>query len=116
MARQSLCIASLGAALIATACAQAPESVAPAYVNEAQYHGQTCRQLANEEARVRRALAALYAEQSQSRADDVVGYLISLRPLASMAGGDLRHQIALYKGEHAAIERIMTRSCPIVRF
>jgi len=100
---------------VASACAQSPETVAPAKVSEAQYQGWTCRQLGEEESKLNRTLARLYTEQSQSRTDDVIGYLITLRPLASMSGGDLRHQIAFHKGERVAVGNAISRSCSSTR-
>ena len=104
--------AAIVATLLIGACAQAPSAIAPAQVNEAQYYGLTCRELAKADARLNPALAALYTEQSQSRTDDVIGYLTTLMPLASISNGDLRYQIALRKGEREAIGRIMARNCP----
>lgn len=104
--------AGLFAALALAACAQAPGAVAPVPVSAARYSGLTCGQLANEEARMNRVLADLTAEQNQSRSDDVLGYLTLLMPLASMSGGDLRHQIALHKGRREAVAEVLARKCP----
>ncbi len=57
------------------------------------------------------ALADLYAEQRQSRNDDAIGYVFLLAPVASMSGGDLRHQIALRKGEHGTVQQAANRRC-----
>ena len=105
------------AALLLGACAQAPETVAVAPVSEAQYFGWSCPRLRAELGRLESALADLYAEQRQSRNDDALGYVFLLAPLASMSGGDLRHQVALRKGEHAAVRSTLARRCPdAVRF
>lgn len=103
--------AALVVALSAGACAQAPGSIAPVQVNAAQYRGATCDDLFAQEARLNRTLAGLYAEQSQSRTDDVIGYLFLLAPTASLSGGDLRHQIALRKGQREAIGVALARNC-----
>jgi hypothetical protein len=105
----------LGAALLLAACAQAPETVAPAPVSEAQYYGRTCPELRAELGRLDYALAGFYAEQRQSRNDDTLGYIFALAPLASMSRGDLSHQIALLKGEHAAVRQIVARRCYAAR-
>ena len=107
----------LGAALLLGACAQAPETVAAAPVSEAQYLGWSCPDLRHELGRLDRSLADLYAEQRQTRNDDALGYVFLLAPVASMSGGDLRHQIALRKGEQAAVRSTLSRRCPdAVRF
>ncbi|MBD0274096.1 MAG: hypothetical protein ICV73_19475, partial [Acetobacteraceae bacterium] len=108
---------SLGgaAALLLGACAQAPETVALAPVSEGQYYGRTCPELRTELGRLDRDLAALYAEQRQSRNDDALGYIFALAPLASMSRGDLRHEIALRKGEHAAVRQTLARRCYAAR-
>jgi hypothetical protein len=103
-------------ALLLAACAQAPETVAPAPVNEAQYHGWNCPELRGELGRLDRTLADLYAEQRQSRNDDAIGYVFALAPLATMSRGDLRHQIALRKGEHEAARHAAARRCHAARF
>ena len=115
---KALLFHGLGAAtLLLGACAQPPETVAAAPVSEAQYHGWNCPRLRGELGRLDRDLAALFAEQRQSRNDDALGYLFLLAPAASMTGGDLRHQIALRKGEQAAVRSTLSRRCPdAVRF
>jgi len=102
--------------LLLGACAQRPDTIAPAPVSEAQFYGWTCPRLRGELGRLDGTLADLYAEQLQSRNDDVLGYIFALAPLATMSGGDLRHQIALGKGEHAAIQHAVARRCHAVRF
>lgn len=112
MRRRTGFLHGLGAALLlASGCAQAPETVATAPVSEAQYLGWDCPQLRSEVGRLDRILADLYVEQRQSRNDDALGYVFALAPLASMSGGDLRHQIALRKGEHAAARQAANRRC-----
>ena len=107
-------VGGLGTLLVA-ACAQAPEAVAPAPVSEAQYYGRTCPELRTELGRLDQDLATLYAEQRQSRNDDTLGYIFALAPLASMSRGDLRHIIALRKGEHAAVRQALAQGCYAAR-
>ncbi len=103
------------AALLSSACAAAPEAIAPASMSGLQYRGWNCARLGAEHARLNRQLASLYTEQSQSRTDDVMGYLMLLRPVATMTGGDMRYQIALRKGELVVVEDMIARDCPGVR-
>jgi len=116
MSGRTLLHCGLAAALLLGACAQAPETVAAAPVSEAQYLGYSCPDLRHELGRLDRALADLYAEQRQTRNDDAFGYVFLLAPAASMSRGDLRHQIALHKGEHAAAQRMTARRCHAARF
>ena len=107
--------AGLVAALAVVACARAPEAIAPAPVNATQFQGMTCGQLATEEAKADGLLVTLASEQSQSRTDDAIGFLTVLMPIASMSGGDLRHQIALQKGRREAAAAMLARNCSGVR-
>jgi hypothetical protein len=115
---RALLLHGLGAAtLLLGACAQSPETMAAAPVSEAQYYGWSCPRLRGELGRLDRTLAALYAEQRQSRNDDAFGVIFLLAPAASMSGGDLRHQIALRKGEQVAVRSTLSRRClDAVRF
>lgn len=116
MSGRAFFLGGLGAAaLLLAACAQPPETVAAAPVSGAQYYGWNCPELRGELGRLDRALADLYAEQRQSRNDDAIGYVFALAPLATMSGGDLRHQIALRKGEHEAVRRAAARRCHAAR-
>ena len=117
MSGKTLLLRGFGAAalLLGAACAQPPETVAAAPVGAAQYYGWDCHQLRRELGRLDRELADLYAEQRQSRNDDALGYVFLLAPVASMSGGDLRHRIALGKGQHAAVQQTVTRRCHAAR-
>ena len=113
--RTSLLGGAAGAALLLSACAQAPETVAAAPIGEAQYLGWSCPRLQGELARLDNVLADLYAEQRQSRNDDALGLVFLLTPAASLSGGDLRHHLALRKGEHAAVRGTIARRCRFAR-
>lgn len=104
------------AALLLGACAPRPETVAAAPVSAAQYHGWNCPRLRAELGRLDGTLADLYAEQRQTRNDDAIGYVFALAPLATMSGGDLRHRIALRKGEHDAVRSVIGGRCDATRF
>ena len=117
MSGRAYLLRGLGAAapLLFCACAQPPETVAAAPVSEAQYYGRSCSELRGELGRLDRTLAGLYAEQRQSRNDDAIGYVFLWAPVATMSGGDLRHQIALRKGEHAALRQVVAKRCHAAR-
>jgi len=102
--------------LLLGACAQRPDTIAPAPVSEAQFYGWTCPRLRGELGRLDGTLADLYAEQLQSRNDDVLGYVFALAPLATMSGGDLSHQIAHRKGQQEAVRATVARRCHAGRF
>jgi hypothetical protein len=112
MVRRAHVLRGLGALpLLLAACAQRPDAVAAAPVSGAQYTGWNCPELRSELGRLDRTLADLYVEQRQSRNDDALGYVFLLAPVASMSGGDLRHQIALRKGEHDAAQHAAAARC-----
>lgn len=93
-------------------CAQSPESIQPAYVSSIPYDGWTCTQLAEEGAHLDSALATASAQQSQARSNDIAAVILVGLPLASMSGGNIAPQIALYKGQQEAVRLASTRkSC-----
>lgn len=94
------------AALAALAgCAEAPETIAPAYVGAAGYMSLTCSQIGEEQVRLTSALTTASTQQSSARTYDTVGVLLIGLPLSSMSGGNVSAQIAQYKGEQIALER-----------
>ena len=103
--------ATLIVALALGACAQTPESIAPAPVDEGRYGYLTCPELGHEMARLNRGLANLATEQSAKRVNDAVGWTHLLHPAHSARVRDIRSWIALHKGELAAVERAMARRC-----
>lgn len=103
--------AALAAALALGACAQTPESIAPAAVDEGRYGYLTCPEMGHEMARLNRGLANLAAEQSAKRVNDAVGWTRLLHPAHSARTRDIRSWIALHKGELEAVERAMARRC-----
>ena len=105
----------LGAALLLGACSKAPATVAATPVTAAQFYGRSCPELRAALGRLDPTLADLYAEQPQSRNDDAIGYVFLWAPVASMCRGALRHQIALRKGEHAALQQLVARRCHAAR-
>lgn len=101
-------------ASLLSSCAQAPEEVRPAYVSSVAYDGWSCRQLGEEQARLQTALATASAQQSQTRANDVAGWVFLGLPVASMSGGNVAPEIANYKGQIEAVQQAMIRkSCSL---
>ena len=105
----------LAAALALGACAQSPETIAPAPVEEARYADLTCADMGLEMARLNRRVAVLATEQSAKRVNDAVGWTHLLHPAHSARVRDIRSYIALGKGELAALDRAMARRCPGLR-
>lgn len=106
-------VAALTAAV--AACAQSPDTIAPAPVEEARYGYLTCAEMGGEMRRLNRDVAALSTEQSAKRVNDAVGWGRLLHPAHSARTRDIRSHIALGKGELEAVERAMARRCPGLR-
>jgi hypothetical protein len=102
---------ALAVGLALGACAQTPESIAPAPMDEGRYGYLTCPEMGHEMARLHRGLANLSTEQSAKRVNDAVGWTHLLHPAHSARVRDIRSWIALHKGELDAIERAMARRC-----
>ena len=102
-------------ALILGACAQSPETIAPAPVEEARYGDLSCADMGSEMARLNSRVAALSTEQSAKRTNDAVGWVHLLHPAQSARTRDIRSHIALGKGELDALGRAMTQRCPGLR-
>jgi hypothetical protein len=96
------------AAMLAS-CAQTPEEVRPAYASSVAYESWTCRQLGEEQARLQAALRGASSQQSQTRSNDVAGWLLLGLPVGSMSGGNVAPEIANYKGQIAAVQQAMIR-------
>jgi len=107
---------ALFAALALGACAQSPETIAPAPVDEARFEALTCAEMGYEMARANRDLAPLSTEQSTKRVNDAAGWTHLLHPAHSARTRDIRSWIALTKGALEAIERLATRRCPVAAF
>ena len=105
-------VPALAAALALAACAQGPETIAAAPVDEARYAGLTCAAMGHRMALLNRNVAALSTEQSAKRTVDAVGWTHLLHPAHSVRVRDVRSWIALDKGELEALDRAMARRCP----
>ena len=82
-------LALLFVSVAATACAQAPEEVRPAYVSPVAYDSWNCHSLGEEQARLQAALTAASSQQYQTRSNDVAGWVFIGLPVGSMSGGNV---------------------------
>ena len=103
---------ALFAAIALGACAQSPDAIAPAPVEEARYGYLTCAEMGHEIRRLNRDLASLSTEQSTKRVNDAVGWVRLLHPAHSARTRDIRSHIALGKGQLDALGRAVARRCP----
>ena len=105
-------LSTLVAAGAAGGCAAHPDDIQPQMVSDFQYSYFSCPDLVREQVRIDSTLGRLSTEQWQTRVDDVYGYIFLLTPLGRVAGRDMESQIALYKGEREAVERMTpARGC-----
>lgn len=99
--------AAMIAATTLSACATAPEAVAPSYVSTTAYSGMSCRALNAEAQNVSRALAAATGRQQQAASNDAAMTAVSLIlfwPAAFfIKGDDAAPELARIKGEAQAI-------------
>ncbi|MBN8934732.1 MAG: hypothetical protein J0I13_00135 [Rhizobiales bacterium] len=91
------------------ACAKSPESISAAYISDVSYRPLSCQDLAVESARVNEALARASTQQENARTNDVVGVLLIGVPVSSLSGDNIAPEIARYKGEQEAINRVVTQ-------
>ncbi len=101
------------------ACASYSEKVAATYVSPIIYENLTCRQIAEESARVsRRAAEAAGVQDSQATKDSVVTgvAIVVFWPAAFFVGGDKGNaaELARLKGEMDALEQTsIKKNCGI---
>lgn len=99
--------------LVVTACAQSPDSIAPAYVSNLQYANLSCEQIAQELDRTHAALSQASQQQLHARSADTWGVVLLGLPTASLSGENVAPQIATYKGqENAMHEAMVKKNCP----
>ena len=104
--------ASLGAVLILSGCAKAPESIAPSYVSEVPYQSYTCLQLGQERARLEQAYTVTAKAQNDARTGDAWGVFLIGMPTSSLSGGNVASEVASLKGQMTAVDKtIITKGC-----
>jgi hypothetical protein len=102
------------ATTLLAACAQSPESIAPAYVSDVPYQNYSCQQLGMEAVQVQQALSQASQTQSQARSNDIAGVILLGLPLASMSGQNVAPMVAQYRGQLDAIRRAaMLKGCRV---
>jgi hypothetical protein len=101
----AICVACCALA----ACAKSPESISAAYISDVTYRPLSCQDLAVESARVNEALARASTQQENARTNDTVGVLLIGVPVSSLSGDNIAPEIARYKGEQEAINRVVAQ-------
>ena len=91
-----------------SACAKAPESIAPAFVSQHTYTALDCQQLALEATNLDRALNEVSAQQKKARRNDTLGVLLIGLPVSTFTGDNVAQQVASVKGHREAVRREMT--------
>ena len=100
---------ALSAVLALSACAQSPDTVAPAPVSVVAFSAMSCRQLQAEAVRLNDDVARLTGQQQQKATNDAVamgvGMLLFWPALFALgAGSDVAPQLAQAKGQAEAIQ------------
>lgn len=107
-------ISILPLALVLTACASAPEDIAPINVSINQYAGLSCSQLIGEKAQLDAGLVALSAQQRNAQTGDAMGVFLLGLPISSMTGSDKETEIAYTKGKQLAVgQQLQIKRCSV---
>lgn len=107
-----LFVAAAVAAASVTACAKAPEAIAPSYVSEIPYQTYSCVQLGQERARLEQAYATTAKAQNDARTGDAWGVFLVGMPVSTLSGGNVAAEVASIKGQIAAVDKtIITKNC-----
>jgi hypothetical protein len=93
-------------AILASGCAQSPESVQPAYASEVPYMSWTCDQLGQEGMNLSTALAQASKQQEDARTGDTVGVIFLGLPVSSTSGSNVAPEIARLQGEINAVRHV----------
>jgi hypothetical protein len=88
-----------------SACAQKPESIAPAYISPMTFQAHDCGQLAEEARRIDAALSTASAQQNKARSNDTVGVIFLGLPVSTLSGNNVADQIAQLKGQKVTLEQ-----------
>ena len=93
----------LASSVIASGCANRPESIAASYVSHERYEGQSCDQLTTAMSNARAELIVYSDKQDTSANMDAGSVFLILIPQSAFAG-DHEAEVAKWKGVVQAIE------------
>lgn len=96
------------------ACAQSPDSVAPASMPSNMYSSMSCQSAATERTVTAQNLAALEAKQRSAVVGDAVGVFLIAVPVSSLTGGDKAGLLAVEKGKIIALDARLNE-CNVIR-
>lgn len=99
---------AVAATLILSACATAPEAIAPAYISDVTYQSWSCEQLSQEMGRLNAAYTNVADQQHKARNNDTVGVILLGLPVSSLSGSNVAAQVASVKGNQVAVEHAST--------
>lgn len=104
-------VAVVGLALLVfvSGCAKRPESIAPSYVSYLTYESLSCKQIAEEQARVDAAYVVAAKQQNDAATGDAVGVFFIGMPTSTLSGGNIAPQIANLKGQQEALHQAALR-------
>lgn len=102
-------ITFLACAITLSACAKRPDEIAAIQMDTNSYERMSCRQLAQEETKLRNELNALSASQNNAATNDAWGVFLLGLPLSSMSGNDREALIGVAKGRIDAIDLVQAQ-------
>jgi hypothetical protein len=110
--------ALVGALLLTTGCATAPENVEANYVSPIEYSNLSCDQIRAELMRVSDRVRVVSGQQQKKRTTDAVALTVGLvvfwPALFLMIGGDKRAELSDLKGQYDALDRAATeKNCAV---
>ena len=92
-------------ALALVACSPKPEKVKPVPMGDAAFSGLSCAQVRERRAVVKHEVDYLTNAQRNARRGDIVGVVLTGIQVARVAGGNVAKELAIAKGELAALDR-----------
>ncbi len=109
LAKRNIRLALAAACLAVSACAPTADSIAPAYVDPAQFANLSCPQMTKEIALRDAELGRVSEQQDRAATNDAWGVALLGVPTASASGENNAGTIARYKGEQEALRDQMVR-------
>lgn len=102
-------LVTAGVLPLIAACAQSPESIAPAAMPGGMYSHLSCADARTEYRALATQRAALESSQRAAVAGDAIGVFLIGVPTSSLAGGDKAGDLATVKGQQIALEARLGR-------